>query len=191
MKHASIDIETLSTDPYAVVLSIGVCFFDDDQLFIRQPTVSVVVCHSSQDDREVDRATTQWWATQPREARIACGLERDRNAEVDVYLPRGAMLRLAAAFEEHGPVKYVWGWPASFDNTILQTFEFCPWAWHQSRCGSTLWRTLKDAGVEIERVKPERPHHADSDALAQAETIWRCLRYLKELPKVKDFGCST
>jgi hypothetical protein len=67
--HATIDIETLSTKPDAVVLTIGGIKFDP---FTKEDPHSEFYCRLEIDDqsskgRDIETDTLQWWGTQPDE----------------------------------------------------------------------------------------------------------------------------
>ena len=73
---ASMDIETMSTRTNAVVLSIGICFFDDE----REQTFDEIVEsgvelffdaeeQAEQKGRHIDPSTLEWWSQQGEKAR--------------------------------------------------------------------------------------------------------------------------
>lgn len=72
--HASIDIETMSTRANAVVLSVGICFFEDTKIQpfdeIVQNGIELFFDQKIQTDsgRRIDAKTMMWWKEQGEEA---------------------------------------------------------------------------------------------------------------------------
>jgi hypothetical protein len=75
MITASMDIETLSTRAEALVLSIGICFFDDEkeQTFeeIVDSGIELFFCRESQMEkgRHISLSTIEWWNQQGDDAK--------------------------------------------------------------------------------------------------------------------------
>jgi len=63
-----IDIETVGTGPDACILTIAAQTFDPLSVGYQKQDYYARVDVDSQPDREVDDATVEWWATQPKEA---------------------------------------------------------------------------------------------------------------------------
>lgn len=99
--HASMDIETLSTRAQAVVLSIGMCFFDDAKVQTFDEIVDSGIELFFDRDSQVEKgrhimpSTIQWWNQQGEEAR------RVLEAE-DVITPRDFYPHFEAFCEKSG-----------------------------------------------------------------------------------------
>lgn len=93
MLTGSMDIETLSTNGNAIVLSIGICFFDDS---VMQPFSDIVdsgmeIFFNVEEQVELGRhkspSTQSWWESQGEEARRVLTAEHTINPRefYDVY----------------------------------------------------------------------------------------------------------
>lgn len=109
--HAMLDLETLSTSPHALVLSVGLCIFNREQVvagykFDLDP--------ANQSRRKIDFSTVQWWMGQMKEAQAA-SFSAERNL-MSHWTMEGEITRIIAEFE----VKKWWANSPSFDGVILQ-----------------------------------------------------------------------
>lgn len=75
MKRVSLDIETLSTRARAVVLSVGICIFDDEEMNSFDEIVDngIEIFFDPEEQKEagriIDESTLKWWSEQGDEAR--------------------------------------------------------------------------------------------------------------------------
>jgi hypothetical protein len=169
-----VDIETLGTDPGAVILSVGAVTWDID------PNGEAVLgdeFHTSIDSDSAERAgletdpeTVEWWEGQPDTAREI--LDGGR------VLPRG-LLDFAEFVESRGGFAEVWANSPRFDCCLLEVAY--------DRVGMDLpWRFFEEADVRTLKKLPQWPdldregthHDALDDARYQArcvaETLRRC-----------------
>lgn len=163
--HVMIDLETMSTEHNAAIISIGAVKFDPTDFAILESFhVGVTLPSSQAYGLHISSDTVLWWLgpdlVEARENYYA--LEK-----VD----------LATALEgfslwfgnESLPV---WGNGATFDNVILRNaFKAigmeCPWSFRHDRC----YRTFRALSSHTESVKPEVAHNALHDAIAQVKTM--------------------
>lgn len=174
MRDVMIDLETLSTRPDAMILSIGAVAFGPDGLGAE---FSVVVDPAGAHGH-IDPGTVAWWLDQSAEARrplganytgervpLAMALQRFRWFWNDLMAPH-AKLR-------------VWGHGSSFDLPIIESaFRVCghqiPWGHRAGRDTRTI---LELAGTRI--VMPDNAKHdALADAKAQAIAVIDAARAL-------------
>lgn len=180
-----LDLETLHTEPGAVVLSIGGVLFDRETKSIG-PGVHVRLDLNDQLLRgmEVSADTLAWWFRQSDEARM--------EAIADPMNATSALMGLAE-FLTHGeggvnPNMRVWGNGAGFDNPILVTLyrRFGmepPWKFWNDRC----FRTLKAEHACSRDLEPEfdgERHNAFADAKHQAK--WAINMYWNDHVEVYD-----
>ena len=166
MRHAMIDLETLSLRPSAYILTIAARLFD--------PTTGeggeslVVHVASDQPGRHIDPETVRWWMTQEAAARS----EAWSN---DAAYINYALLSLYDFLKD---VRRVWCKGPSFDAVILEhayraQHLQCPWLFHQVRDV----RTVVDlAGVKVERTNTA--HVALADVDYQIEQVCEAYRVL-------------
>lgn len=183
--HVMVDLETLDTQPTAVVLSIGAVRFDpnDHDSPLKDTFYRVL---SSNDQFELERSTStstvSWWAGQSEEARKV--LDEAATAEDEVHL------QLMEFAEWLGKDALVWGNGPAFDNTVLadlyRQYEIRqPWSFRNDRCFRTLCmlgqRRMTQAWLHKLGPEPTRAgtyHNALDDAKHQAIIACRYLRVL-------------
>lgn len=177
MKDVMIDVETLDTRPSTVILSIGACRFDIEQLGMVTDTLHI---HLDIDDqiksgRTVSGDTILWWMDQSREARD--GLTQSARRPL-----RDALLKLSSFIVE---TDRVWGNGAAFDNAVLSdAFRASslpqPWRFWNDMC----YRTLKTLYRDV--PKPDFvgvKHDALSDAVNQAVHLQAIYERMKLAPQ--------
>lgn len=174
-RHIMVDIETMGTDPYCPVLSIGACRFamddsepDDDSLFYQ--VISLGSCMDL--GLKPNPNTISWWMKQSDEAKK---IFTDPNA-----VPLPLALDAFTDWLNSRPDQ-LWGNSARFDCGILEAcYKACgkvvPWDHWNERC----YRTLKSSpkAKEIELVRMGIHHNALDDAISQAHhlrAIWKHL----------------
>ncbi len=174
----SIDIETFSNNPRALIVSIGaVAFVRDNPENGGCETFEVHVDFDDQvASREINASTLMWWLNQSQAARK--GLIDGQKEALSLFdAMRGLDLFIRSNCNLNDV--RVWGNGASFDNAILSdAFSQCkvpiPWKFWNDRCLRTLLgefqevtgRKLKDE-VQFAGVR----HSALSDALHQANLV--------------------
>lgn len=158
-----VDIETLGTDPGAVVLSIGAVLFDTNGThdeFYRE--ISMV---SAQDaGLHIDADTLSWWLSQ--------------DESVQTVLEGGEPLeQVLTDFADFVPESgTVWANSPKFDCLILesafQAVEMeAPWTHSDLRD----YRTLRSLDCAVEVLKSGSEHNALDDARNQARLVSKTL----------------
>jgi hypothetical protein len=175
-----IDLETLSLDSNALILSIGAVEFDpkaDGEGLGR--TFYLVVNQELQAHkwgRVISPDTLKWWQGQGDAAKeVLAQSHPTANApKLDSALMK---------FTEwlNGNAVNVWGYGAHFDNVVLAnayaaTRLHQPWGYGANRCH----RTLKALGPDLSLIipKPAVEHNALDDAKYQARWAVEALRRL-------------
>lgn len=167
--HIVLDLETLSTQPHAIVVSIGAVALNAQGEVVSE-FHTPVIC-SSQPDRDVSESTCQWWDGQSDEAKAASILAADA-------IPAGEALQAFSAWVlEHANPKTVkvWGNGSNFDNVILSSLYTDhpqlsrPWSYWNDRD----MRTLLDLHPHAKDVGPFEgiKHHALHDARHEAKQL--------------------
>lgn len=172
-----LDLETLGTEPYAPLLSIGACAFAFDDAPITDMFYQVIDLDSCIAlGLKPSGDTIKWWMQQLPEARV-------------VFLdPAAVALPLAldnfTDWLNSRPLQ-MWANPARFDYGLLSAaYKVCgktvPWNWFDERC----FRTLKK--LPVAETLAEAPfgtaHHALDDALRQALHLREIIKALKLHP---------
>lgn len=182
--HVAIDLETLSTSPAAVLLSIGavaVCAATGQTIKFYAAT-SV----ASQPDRKTDASTLDWWSKQSAEARVAF----DYAHSDDCPPLTNALTQLTNWLGKLGETHdvYVYGNGADFDIGILnhaykEISNFVPWDFRKVRDMRTLRDICLRLGLE-DQIKASVPrvgvhHNALDDAQFQADVIMESLKAIE------------
>lgn len=174
MNRIMLDLETYGRGPHALVLSMGACFFDEEEV---GDSIYMILSREDQwGKREINADTIKWWDEQGEAARKV--LDAPQTPVLHVLNSFAAFI---AAFADFPDSVEIWGNGATFDNVIMSTLyeDFNvrrPWSYSGDRC----YRTLKNIAVpfgaddlpEFEGAK----HNALDDAIYQAAM---CGRYLK------------
>ena len=164
VKHVMLDIETLSTSPDAVVLSIGAVEFGlvDGVWSVGQGIeLSLNIDDQIAKGRKVSGDTLRWWLGQSEDARMSVieGPPKSQNYPT---------LMAVANFVNDG---YVWGKGSDFDNVIVASlfgdYGIEPWKFYMNRCYRTLEYLGKQNGVPVPRMEGVA-HSALDDARHQA-----------------------
>lgn len=172
--EAMVDLETLGTQPYSVILSIGACAFRFDQDPITDTFYQAITLESCLSlGLRVDASTIVFWMGQSDEARAAA-FPSDA-----VTLPLA--LDAFTDWVNSRPLR-IWGNSARFDMGLLEAaYRACgkeiPWKWSREGCYRTMKNLpgVKDA-VPFQRVGTY--HHALDDALSQADHLRKIFEHL-------------
>jgi len=173
MIHAMIDLETLSTRPEAVILTLGGIKFNPhlqeqphDPLYLR-----VDVDSQTKMGRHVMQETLDWWAKQPPDIAEDALSESDRCSLEDTTRQFNKWCVGVEVFWCQGPL---------FDYAILQHLyaqlnKPCPWNYWQIRDSRTLFSLLPQDDTN------PRPgyHNALADADYQAKKVQKYYQQLK------------
>lgn len=191
--HVSIDLETLSTSPAAVILAIGavaVCEESGNSVsFYRVCSVD------SQKNRQIDSGTLAWWEKQPEDARKV--LTEAESADATPLKDALHALTDWVGLLGNTHQVYVLGNGANFDVAILEhaykdISPFVPWAYWNVRD----LRTLKDMALRLgvaDQVHKNNPrtgthHNALDDARYQAALA---MGYIKAMEALRVTDATT
>jgi len=159
-----LDLETMSLDSNAAIISIGAARFDLNAKVIRSSFYQPVFLESNRAyGRVTDEVTFRWWQTQSEVARKVLTDERRVDLE--------EALRLFGVWAGEQPV--VWGNGAGFDNVILANAykavgRLIPWEFYNNRC----YRTVAALQPEIKRPFNCEAHNALADAETQVQHMF-------------------
>nr|WP_315540136.1 3'-5' exonuclease [uncultured Comamonas sp.] len=174
--HIVLDLETLSTQPNAVIASIGAVALTAGGSFVSEFHMPITTDNFRQCHRHVCPNTVAWWEQQSEDAKL--GSIHAPNPT----LPHQALEAFTAWVQQHSDPKKVkvWGNGSSFDNVILSSLYadypelVRPWAYWNDRDMRTvldLHPQAKNVG-EFEGVK----HNALHDARHEAKQLAAVLR---------------
>ena len=160
-----IDIETLSTQNNALILTVGAIKFsrakDIEPLektdnFYRR--IDITSCKKL--NMDIDNNTVQWWNKQTKEARYEAIENKDRQDIKDVLLELTNFIKNS---------KYIWANSPNFDCVILENAYRCceleiPWKfWNLRDC-----RTIYDLGnTSLKSITAETKHNSLEDCYNQ------------------------
>lgn len=172
-----VDIETLGTSPFSIILSIGVVAFDVKTGEIgNQFYRTIDVASSKEVGLTLDQSTVDWWANQDKSVRDM--LTKDT-------IPVGHALEdltnwLNMQVGEQGD-KFMWGNSARFDLGLLENaYSKCmlpyPWNFYNERCCRTI--VSLNPKVKEEMGKPKGAHHPIVDCLHQIEYVVKTIKSL-------------
>ena len=172
----SVDLETLGTEPGAVITQIGLAAFNARPNNEAEREIMGQLIHVDPQSclnlgMHVSWSTISWWLTQDDEARkgmaLAMGIPVSEALDL---VDRTAQIGMVERFR-------VWGNGATFDVTLLNELyriscRKVPWQFRDVRD----MRTLVDITPE-DKIKwgvAKVAHNAMHDAIAQAQTIRSC-----------------
>ena len=172
MIHAMIDLETLSTNPDAVILTVGGVKFDPHtymkpygEMYFR-----VDVDSQTKQGRDVMEDTLNWWAKQPEEIKEEALGDKDRIDLTDMIKQINKFSVGVDVFWCQGPL---------FDYAILQNIYAqlghpVPWQYWQIRDSRTLFSLVPRDPNE----KREALHNALADCYFQAKKVQKIYKQL-------------
>jgi len=161
MNRIMLDLETLSTQPNAAIISIGAVRFDDQKV-LETFSENIELWSSLDADLHIDPDTVQFWRQRPEETQRAVF-----NNPKPLY---NTLIKLS---DWLGDVDEIWGNGAGFDNVILrnayQTLGLsAPWGYQADRCFRTMTKVYNIVPPVIHGLTP---HVAVDDARWQAEML--------------------
>ena len=172
MIHAMIDLETLSTNPDAVILTVGGVKFNPYNSVEPSQGMYFRVDVDSQTaiDREVMQDTLEWWAKQPKEISEEALGDKDRISLEDMVKTINKWSVGVDVFWCQGPL---------FDYAILQNLykqlgHPVPWQYWQIRDSRTLFSLVPRDPNE----KREALHNALADCYFQAKKVQKIYQQL-------------
>ena len=153
--HVMLDLETLDTQPSAVILAIGAVKFDKDEVLLGQSLLLFPEWEGT-----VACSTMEWWSKQAPESKNQMFNSTKR--------PLAECLAEVKDFCGDLPV---WGNGSDFDNAIVnhrcKALGLTPLPYRNTRC----FRTVKNLFDSTAWTKPGIAHNPLSDAVAQAVTL--------------------
>jgi len=202
----SLDLETVSTDPKAAIISIGAVKFNledvdtvetlrkPDRTFYRTVSLESSIAHGG----HMSADTVRWWMKQSNAAKTSFDGE---------FVITDVLVDLAQFFDLHEFIegseersKYVlWGNGSDFDNVVLN--EAYKTAWGYSPIDFRLNADLRTAKKLALKIQPKTefktvpgadtlvPHSALDDAIFQAllaQRYWRILNMTNIATDTKD-----
>ena len=163
-----IDIEGLGTGPDAAILTIAAQSFDPFGTgFYPERCYYARITLESQENRNIQQDTIDWWATQP-EAQAEAFMEEGR---VSLDQALDSLYKLAWQHD------LIWAQGPTYDINILEHAyksygKVQPWQFYRIRDSRTLLSLWPD------RPKPPVSHHALEDCRRQIELVQQCLKTL-------------
>jgi len=172
MIHAMIDLETLSTNPEAVILTVGGVKFDPSNSVEPSQGMYFRVDVDSQTakGRDVMQETLDWWSTQPAEISEEALGDKNRISLDEMVKTINKWSVGVDVFWCQGPL---------FDYAILQNIYKqlgypVPWQYWQIRDSRTLFSLVPYDPNE----KREGKHNALEDCYFQAKKVQNVYRQL-------------
>lgn len=180
--HVMIDLETMSSNSNAAIVSIGACTFSVKH---GVNPVKFYINVSLQDCMKyglhVDGNTVMWWLKQSEEARSA--LQADEKALLYVQPSKlsDALTELERFLNYRMHEYKIWGNGAAFDNVVLANAyralgDFMPINFRNDSC----YRTMKNMFPHVPIPERKGTHHnALDDAVFQAEHLIEIFKHLR------------
>ena len=171
--HATIDLETLSTKPDAVLLTIGAIKFDP---FTTDPPYSEFYYRANVDEqtamgRHVEEGTLEWWARQPDEIVTEALSDDDRHSVTKILKELNKYLVGVDKIWCQGPVFDI----AILENLYRQLGLHWNWAFYNIRDSRTLFSLMpRDPRKDISFSA----HNALEDCRIQSICVQKSLRNL-------------
>ena len=168
-----LDIETLSTRPDALVLSIGAMLFSCDAVDgpVFGPSFFVVpsLLEQVMIGRHVDQKTQEFWQKQPREAS-----DHWAGPNVVSQMVREALLGLTEFVKDR---PRVWANGIVFDIGILESLYRSqlmepPWKYNAPRDARTFYDTNESMRPKLPVEADLIPHHPIADCRLQINRLW-------------------
>lgn len=176
MTEVMLDIETLSTIPNSLILTIGAIKFNRNKDFKSMEDLDTFYVRINQDSCEklkmdINKDTLEWWNLQSEESRHEAFTNKDRINIKDALI-------LLSKFLENS--KYIWSHSPNFDCIILENaYRLCnleiPWKFYNLRDT----RTLYDLGNVFLKNTTNNKHHSLYDCYNQILTLKKAFKNLK------------
>tara|TARA_B110000116_G_scaffold45548_1_gene37799 strand:- start:6906 stop:7745 length:840 start_codon:yes stop_codon:yes gene_type:complete len=176
--NVMIDIETLSTEPGATVLTIGVVAFDPlaSKHILESMDIRIKQDHQDTPARHISASTLQWWEKQSNQAKESL---RGGTLSLPEALQKLSDFIVRARSRDKKMNLNVWANDPDFDSVILQdcfktTGILCPWQFWESKSMRTMKMLAKDfLNINTKKAYPRNGvyHNAEDDAVYQAEVV--------------------
>lgn len=173
--HVMIDIESLSLQPDALILSIGAvtftCKSNDGPIFGQELLLVPSISEQLIAGRHVDQSTQDWWAGAQNDAARQHWLHPDKT--ISMY---DALIQLRSFCRD---AHTVWANGVVFDISVLehafrQKSIQVPWRYNIIRDARTVYDITKGVSGRPEFVEDptEVAHHPISDCRIQVRRLW-------------------
>lgn len=161
MIHVMHDLETLSLEPNAAILSLGAVRFTIKEGILDQ--FYRVISLESQPNRHISLDTLRWW------------MHQEKTTLIDALAGEESLRRILLEYLEWFSgftVKGVWANGSDFDNVLLtNAYKECgielPWSFTRHRC----YRTIKSMWPDYSLQRVGTHHNALDDAIHQANHL--------------------
>lgn len=167
--HIMLDLETMSSKPTALILSIGAVAFDIKSGTIMETFYERIAWQTTINKQfDIEPSTVAWWLCQSQEARMDIMLAGE---------PLAPVLEAFRSFVLGYGAPLIWGNGAAFDNVVLRhAYEAlnigAPWTFRQDAC----YRSLKTCFPTKQDTMKGVQHNALDDATAQAKHLMQIVR---------------
>ena len=172
MVHIMVDIETLSTAPNALVLSVGMILFDEKTIF----TKAYIKNRIGTATGDVSKDTAMWWLKQSDDARKAITEPQKGVVEMSEYNLVQELRDILCSCS----VKTIWS-QGSFDQIIIESLMLRNGGDKTQLPKYYKWRDLRTVRKLLaidNEVSPNVQHNALEDAVAQVKTLQEiCKQY--------------
>lgn len=174
MNRIMLDTETYALGPDALVLSLGACYFDLEEV---GNSIYMVLDRGDQwGKREIDPEVLKWWDEQGDEAREV--LDAPQTPVIHVLQ---SVIDFVDAWADDPATVEVWSKGSDFDNVVLNTLyrDFkmkSPFNFRNYRCYRTLASIAHPFKAYDLPVREGPAHNALSDAQFQAAMAGRYLK---------------
>ena len=172
MSHIMIDIETLSTAPNALVLSVGMVLFDEKTIFAKEHIKNRISTATG----DVSKDTVMWWLKQSDDARKAITEPQKGVVEMSEYNLVQELRDILCDYS----VDAIWS-QGSFDQIIIESLMLRNGIDKTQLPKYYKWRDLRTVRKLLaidNEVSPKVQHNALEDAVAQVKTLQEiCKQY--------------
>lgn len=177
--HVMIDIETLSTQPTATVLTIGAAAFHPSEPDVVLDSIDIRIDQNHPDTpkRHVSEDTLAWWKKQSDGAKESL---TGGTLSLNEALAHLSDFVVRARERDKSQKLCVWGNDPDFDMVILaDCFRdsktiLCPWQFWESRSTRTMKMLAQDLlGINHKKhyTRNGTYHNAEDDAIYQAKMV--------------------
>lgn len=168
-----LDLETLSTDPNAMVIAIGAVAYGAHDEEVNSFYAAIDIKYGALGTICPD--TVAWWMSQSDEARLVF------SKEMAVRTQAEALADFATWMHQFKGAN-VWGNGVDFDNVILRNcykmhHMQTPWHYRQNRC----YRTIKNMFPNIPYTRVGVHHNAVDDARTQGQHLMEIYKFANKL----------
>ena len=137
MNHLAIDLETLSLEPNAHILSIGAVFFDPATGEMGDSFYVEIDPKHDQPNAHVSASTAAWWASQPAGVFPSGGevMIGDALRQFIAFIDRNVTPNERLRVYQQGDRDAMWLVNAAREQRLVM-----PWSYRDVFCARTLWK---------------------------------------------------